>query len=72
MKNNTSTVIFVLSFFTVLGVWICISLMLMPSPTQPESVAPHWYCIEGKLYEKFGDTYASIVPPRTCLPVNKE
>lgn len=31
--------------------------------------APIWYCIEGKLYEKIGDAYASIVPARTCLPV---
>jgi hypothetical protein len=33
---------------------------------------PVWYCIEGKLYEKIGDTYTSVVPARTCLPVSKD
>lgn len=31
-----------------------------------------WYCIEGKIYEKISDTYVSVSPARTCLPVNKE
>lgn len=33
---------------------------------------PVWYCIEGKVYEKIGDTYVTVVPARTCLPVNKD
>jgi hypothetical protein len=33
---------------------------------------PVWYCVDGKLYEKFGDTYASVVPARTCVPVSKD
>jgi hypothetical protein len=33
---------------------------------------PVWYCIEGKVYERFGETYATVVPPRECLPVSKD
>lgn len=33
---------------------------------------PMWYCIEGKVYEKISDTYVTVVPSRTCLPVTKE
>ena len=33
---------------------------------------PVWYCIEGKVYEKVSDTYVTVVPARTCLPVTKE
>lgn len=33
---------------------------------------PVWYCIEGKVYEKVSDTYVTVVPARTCLPVIKE
>lgn len=33
---------------------------------------PIWYCIEGKVYEKISDTYVTVVPARTCLPVIKE
>jgi len=33
---------------------------------------PVWYCIEGKVYEKISDTYITVVPSRTCLPVIKE
>lgn len=36
------------------------------------STPPIWYCIEGKIYEKFGDTYATVVPARSCLPVSKD
>jgi len=33
--------------------------------------APIWYCIDGHVYEKVGEYYASVVPARTCLPVKE-
>lgn len=33
---------------------------------------PIWYCIEGKVYEKVSDTYVTVSPARSCLPVIKE
>jgi len=37
-----------------------------------KSPAPIWYCIEGKVYEKMGDHYATVVPARACVPVDKD
>ena len=33
---------------------------------------PMWYCIEGKVYEKLGDYYSTVVPARACIPVDKD
>jgi hypothetical protein len=30
------------------------------------------YCIEGSVYERVGDTFVTVVPARSCLPVSKD
>jgi hypothetical protein len=41
--------------------------------TTSKAVPPtYWYFIEGKVYEKMGDYYATVVPARTCISVDKD
>lgn len=37
-----------------------------------ESERPIWYCIDGKVYEKAGDYYSTVVPARTCLLIDTD
>ena len=38
------------------------------NPTAPTL----WYCIDSKVYEQSGDYYVTVVPARSCLPIDKE
>lgn len=49
-----------------------IAHVIMGSTDMAPVEHPVWYCIDGKVYEKFGDTYATVVPARSCLPVSKD
>jgi hypothetical protein len=75
MKEAVVGFVYVTAFIVV--TWACGTVIGWAiSATAKEytsnQTAPVWYCIEGKLYEKIGDTYASIVPARTCVPVSKD
>lgn len=49
-----------------------LAMKILSFGTERLTPQPVWYCIEGKVYEKVGDTYITVVPARTCLPVIKE
>lgn len=42
------------------------------SAAKEYSTPKQWYCIEGKVYEKLGDYYSTVVPARACVPVDKD
>ena len=46
--------------------------MILAPDIERIAAQPVWYCIEGKVYEKISDTYVTVVPARTCLPVIKD
>lgn len=73
----------VLKGVALIFAWVCgavlfgwalgqIGGMILAPQIERLATPPLWYCIEGKVYEKFGGTYATVVPARTCLPVSKD
>lgn len=61
-------IIGVYAFGSLIGLAIGLAAKEYSSNTPPTL----WYCIEGKVYEKNGDYYATVVPPRACVPVSKD
>lgn len=65
--------VLLISGFIMLG-W-CLGMLagkLLAPQIERLAERPIWYCIEGKVYEKIEDTYITVVPSRTCLPVSKQ
>jgi hypothetical protein len=75
MKDALVGFVYVTAFILVswgCGTLIGLAIGSAAKEYEDRRPVPVWYCIEGKLYEKIGDTYTSIVPARTCLPVTKD
>lgn len=74
MKDVTKgvlTVLFLMAGFVAVG-WLLGKLASDYVNTLHTETHPVWYCIDGKLYERFGDVYATVVPARGCLPISTD
>jgi hypothetical protein len=74
MYKDISTVAVMVSILLFLAAFAGLGLSGLgyTNSNSTETNQKVWYCIEGKIYEKFGEHYVTVVPARTCLPVSND